>query len=712
MNTRISIVVAAAVALLSLAAAAQATDPFDRPERKVVGTSESWAVVPDLADSIEVPGGRVWAGELARDGATFLKPHFVGVNLRAGDTIVVRSRTGHVVERIQGRGPKNMGSFWGLSAMGDQLYLEFHFDHDYATPPFEIDQVIIGIEDLFTSVPDMPESICSPPDFEDVICYEADAGKWANVMGSVGVMSVGGNPATGLWCSGSNISPDNYLLTNEHCVASQAECSSTEFVFRYYNQNCGSGPTTPDWQSFRCDTHVAESPYVSCEATLTTLDYSLNSVIGDPAAIFGYVQPDPIPITDGEDIYIIQHPDGRPHEITHGGGADVDADGHNLRYYDTLDTEGGSSGSPIYREADDLLIGLHHCGGCSTPGTGNRGMLMSDIYPQIQQYLCSDTLDLAPDGYRDLELVSGDGDAVIEPGETWQLTPLVSNSACDIDGLDVSSTISVDPATTGSVVLTNDAAEFGTAAAGATVGSQLPVLIAVDPAFACGEEIYLDMGDITSSNGGPFPGDPDFATLQVGEFVINELLAEDFSGGIPGDWTVVDGGTGGGVFSTWNTDNPAGVFLPLTAPFALVDSWHAGAGADQDEELISPVIDCTDEPGVELQFAHDFKWYSGGGDERGDVDVRSTATGGAWATVASYSGGPAGGTESIDISAQAAGQSDVQIRFRYVGGPQDLYWGVDDVFVLGDEHFECGNQTIFADGFESGDASRWSTTVP
>lgn len=712
MKTRLSIVVASFVALLFPAASGLATNPLDRPERKVVGTSEVWKVVPDLTDSVPVAGGRAWTHELSRDGATFLKPHFVGVNLRAGDTIVVRSRTGHIVDEIHGRGPKNMGSFWGLSSMGDQLHLEFHFNHDYATPPFKIDQVIVGIEDLFTSEPNTTESICSPPDFEDVVCYESDPGKWANVMASVGVMSVGGNPATGLWCSGSNISPNNYLLTNDHCVTSQAECNGTEFVFKYYNQNCGGGPTTPDWQSFRCDTLVAESPYVVCEATQTSLDYSLSSVIGDPAATFGYVRPDPIPITDGEAIYIIQHPDGRPHEITHGDGANVDADGFNLRYYDTLDTEGGSSGSPIYRDSDDLLIGLHHCGGCSTPGTGNRGMLMSDIYPQIQQFLCSATLDLGPDGYQNFEQVVGDGDAVIEPDEIWQLTPLVSNAACDIDGLDVSATISVDPATTGPVSLTNGAADFGTAPAGTTVGSQLPVQVMIDPSFTCGEEIHLDMGEINASNGGPYPGDPDFATFQVGEFVITELLAEDFSGGIPGDWTVVDGGTGGGLYATWNTDNPANVILPLTAPFAIIDSWHAGPDATQDEELISPLIDCTGEPGVQLQFAHEFVWYPVGGDEQGDVDVRSTATGGSWVNVANYSGGPASGVESIDISGHAAGQSDLQIRFRYTGGPQDLYWGIDDVFVLGDENFECANDGLFFDGFESGDTTRWSGTIP
>jgi hypothetical protein len=236
-----------------------------------------------------------------------------------------------------------MGTFWGLSARGDELHIELHLGHEYDRPPFTVDKLIVGDVDPFGGGDD-PESICTPADFEDVICYDDDPGKWANVMASVGVMNVGSNPVSGLWCSGSNVSPNNYVLTNDHCISSQGECDSSEFVFKYYNTNCGSGPTTADWQSFRCDDVVASSPYVSCEATVTTLDFALNSVIGDPASTFGFASPDPIPLVDGEGIYIIQHPAGRPHEITHGDGANVDADPPNLRYYDTLDTEGGSSG--------------------------------------------------------------------------------------------------------------------------------------------------------------------------------------------------------------------------------------------------------------------------------------------------------------------------------------------------------------------------------
>lgn len=363
-----------------------------RAQLPVVGEGQPYELIPDLGRAVVGDSGRsLWSETIAIDEASFLKAHFADVDLQPGDVLRVRSRSGWVVEEIRGRGPKEMITFWGLSAKGDLLGLELDFAGVYDKLPFRIDKVIVGNRDLFAPrqpPPGDPESICAPADFEDVICYQGDAVKWANVQGSVGVMSVGGDPDFALFCSGSNLSAANRVLTNDHCVGSQPECDNAEFVFNHYRTGCNDGsPPTDDWQTFRCDEYLAGSPVGSCDAGLNDLDFGLFSVLGDPGATFGWVEPDPVPITDGEAVYIIQHPGGRPHEITHGSGANVDVDGTVLRYYDTLDTEGGSSGSPIFREAGGKLIGLHHCGGCSTPGVGNRGMLMSDIYPLIESFI-------------------------------------------------------------------------------------------------------------------------------------------------------------------------------------------------------------------------------------------------------------------------------------------------------------------------------------
>ncbi|MCP3957818.1 MAG: hypothetical protein GY719_08200 [bacterium] len=697
--------------LLALVQSVHANKPLpERPARTQVAAAQALAIEPDLANAQREGGRLVWRHTVRIEEAAFLKPHFVDLNLRAGDYLIVRSASGRVVERLTGRGPKDAGTFWGLSAFGDTLELELSMASTRSRSPFRIDQVMVGDPAMLAAASGGSyESICTPADFEDVLCYQGDAEKWANVLASVGVMSVGGNATTGLFCSGSNVSPLNYVLTNHHCIEDQAECTNSEFVFRYYRTGCNDGsPANGDWVSFRCDTTVASSPYEgACEPTLTQLDYSLHSVMGDPASTFGFVNVDSTPITSGEDIYIVQHPAGRPHEVTHGGGANVVVDGTTFRYYDTLDTEGGSSGSPIFRDADDALVGLHHCGGCSTPGTGNRGMLMSDIYPGIESFLCTPALSLSGTGATGLAEVDGNGDTVIDPGETWELLPQVRNGSCGTDAVNVQADLLLGAGSAPDVTLLDTSATFGDLAAGTVGPSQSSVSFEVDVSAPCAGEVVIDLVNLTADAGGPYPDDPDHFTAPIGDTPIDTISTEDFAAGIPGTWSIVDGGTGAGAAATWTTDNPGGRTLSLAAPFAIADSDELGTGETMDEELISSTIDVGSYSTVELQFSHDFNWFSGGTDEQADVDVRSGATGGSWVNVANYSGADAAGTVMIDITAQAAGQSDLQIRFHYYDASFEWWWAIDDVFVLGNDGLVCSTGAIFADGFESGDTSAW-----
>ena len=162
------------------------------------------------------------------------------------------------------------------------------------------------------------------------------------------------------------------------------------------------------------------------------------------------------------------------------------------------------------------------------------------------------------------------------------------------------------------------------------------------------------------------------------------VLDEDFSGGIPAGWTVIDGGSGGGAAATWTTANPGGraASSPITTPFAIVDSDNAGSSATQDEQLITGNIDMGAAFSATLEFDQYFYRYS---DEYGDVDVRSSNTGGAWVNVFRNYGASSANPNhrTIDITDQAAGASNVQIRFYYRNGAYDWYWIVDNILVTG-----------------------------
>ena len=518
----------------------------------VVGTVEPLALLPALDEAGRAGAIRIWRHGLNRPGASFLRAHLADLNLHPGDVLLVRAGSGREIERLTRRGPKDRGSFWTLAVFEESLNLElrFHAPYDHE-PPFRVDQLLVGDAGLFApalDAPDAPESVCAPEDFDDVFCFQSDAGKWANVLASVGVMTVDGNPSTGLWCSGANVSRANYILTNDHCIGDQGGCDNAEFVFKFYRQGCNNGaPTTPDYQSFRCDEVVANSPYLgSCEAGINDLDFTLASVIGDPAATFGHVEPDPTPLTSGEAIYIVQHPAGRPHEIAHGGGANVVVDTagnlRTIRYYDTLDTEGGSSGSPIFRESDDRLVGLHHCGGCGSPGVGNRGMLMSAIYPLISSFLCSTALDLGEGGYDGLAELAGNGDAAIDPGETWKFTPKVRNNSCAAPASGVVADFAVGASSAVGVALLDDTASFGDIPAGGVAGASPPIRVVLAESIPCGGTVAIEVANILADEGGPFGP---FLALATSVDAIchpwnsDQVFVDDFEIGSAARWDLV-----------------------------------------------------------------------------------------------------------------------------------------------------------------------------
>jgi len=241
-------------------------------------------------------------------------------------------------------------------------------------------------------------------------------------------------------------------------------------------------------------------------------------------------------------------------------------------------------------------------------------------------------------------------------------------------------------------VLVNSLAGFGNVPAGASANSAQPIRFRVLPSAPCGASVAFDLIDILATNGGPFPDALALTSATLGEEPLTTLRYDDFTS--PAAWSIVNGGTGAGSAASWTTGNPGSRPLALSAPFFIADSDRLGAGLTMDEELIGPMVDCSGFSSVRLQFAHEFHWYSGGSDEQCDVDVRSAATGGAWVNVAKFQDADTSGTVELDISAQAVGQPNVQVRFHYYDAVYEWWWAVDDVYLLGSNGFDCD---VFSD---------------
>ena len=157
------------------------------------------------------------------------------------------------------------------------------------------------------------------------------------------------------------------------------------------------------------------------------------------------------------------------------------------------------------------------------------------------------------------------------------------------------------------------------------------------------------------------------------------VLFEDFNTWPLTGWTIADGGS---TADTWQTSatGTARTLNGATGTYAKVDSDAAGSGPTLDEQLISPAFDCTGYTTVTLSFRH---YYLQNGSQTGVVNI-STDGGTTWnpTPVVSYTASSTNGAvANLDISAQAAGQANVAIRFHYTGS-YDWYWLIDDVTVL------------------------------
>lgn len=315
---------------------------------------------------------------------------------------------------------------------------------------------------------------------------------------------------------------------------------------------------------------------------------------------------------------------------------------------------------------------------------------------------------------------TGDGDGILDPGESVIVQASLKNDgyAPITDAIGILSTSSPD------VNINDPNGDWQVILPGSTSTSSDNFGFIVNPSTLCQTILNFNL-DVSYTGGGPLNAP---FTMNVGSSL---TLSEDFSSGIPPDWTIKSNGS---CVRPWTTTNPCGRFpsSPFDLFFAIADSDCAGSACGiMDEELITPSADLSICPAVTLSFSNYFNAYSG--NETADVDV-STDNGNTWTNVlrmTSSDGYPIPNTKTIDISAIAAGQSDVKIRWHYYNADWDWYWAIDNatlecllpchpcvaptniqpagklVDTLGNGIFEHGETVVFAPTWQNNE----STTV-
>ena len=183
-----------------------------------------------------------------------------------------------------------------------------------------------------------------------------------------------------------------------------------------------------------------------------------------------------------------------------------------------------------------------------------------------------------------------------------------------------------------------------------------------------------------------------FLVILMTTFITNAqiILSEDFetatiSEGFVNGWTVnsADATVGEWVVNNPTTETPAyggntGIVDPAlgncTNNYAVVDSDGYGSGGSQDTSLVSPIFDLSSYSNIVLSLN---QWYRLYQSSVAYIDS-SINNGASWENIITYDTDVSGNT-TIDISS-LGGNSEVQIRFRYVG-TWEYWWAIDDITI-------------------------------
>ncbi len=181
---------------------------------------------------------------------------------------------------------------------------------------------------------------------------------------------------TDRWSGTGFLISSELLITNNHVLPSADILPTCRFRFNYEETFEGEAKSFSEYKA-----NVGGAFHTSED-----LDYTIVSLAGRPGAEWGWLPLTPVAARKGERANIVQHPGGRPKEISFQNNYIEYVDDQVLQY--VTSTQPGSSGSPVF---DDSwrVVALHHAGGrILEPATQrryfrNQGILITRILKDL-----------------------------------------------------------------------------------------------------------------------------------------------------------------------------------------------------------------------------------------------------------------------------------------------------------------------------------------
>jgi len=346
------------------------------------------------------------------DATLFSRVHFTEFHIPHGARVeVYNPKTGerhHLDSYLR-------GAQTPLSVDGNECAVELvgEFDWDAEKHRIKIDYISqFLLEDVVSEDPDFDSEsgerrnlgYCGALDqIEPVECMTTGH-QISNAKAVVKLRSPTGSGTISL-CTGFFFGAHNRLLTNHHCIRSFIGGSASAEVELFYQQtdcswswgfpsscHCSGSKAT-----MKINVRAVIATWPEQDASLISLDYSdaedfEHKVLKYYDQLQATSSPFQVPAV-GDEVYIISHPGGIKKVISR---TNDNGDICKITYYNSAtgrfrtncETEGGSSGAPVFFANGDLL-GLHNSGGTTCPTNLDQakttgGHAMWKIWDRIQ----------------------------------------------------------------------------------------------------------------------------------------------------------------------------------------------------------------------------------------------------------------------------------------------------------------------------------------
>ncbi len=325
----------------------------------------------DEPANIKVAAGVSHTETISYPNAEYIAVRFDSFNLPEGDEVIVHSPDHSVSYTYTGKGRNNAGAFYATFIPGDHAIVEYISKNKEVSsdkPAFTIPVFARGHEQVKV------ESVCGADQTVPAKCYQNNTELGATIpkayerAQAVARLLINGTSLCTGWLAGS----EGHLITNQHCIEEPELAGVIDYEFAAESATCAD----------QCQTQLGcKGTVVATSAEFVTLssidnghDYAMVKLPqSEELKKYGYLQFRGAGPKLNEEIYIPQHPQGYPKRIAavvdSGAAAIIEelgattSCGSNQVGY-TADTAGGASGSPVLSKTDNLVIALHHCGGC------------------------------------------------------------------------------------------------------------------------------------------------------------------------------------------------------------------------------------------------------------------------------------------------------------------------------------------------------------